>query len=114
MAIAWPQEHGRLSGQRCKAITREVNDLCNELRGSAGGLVDAFGIPDAVLRAPIGVRGAGLGRMPRRAVKHHDLGAELDAAALDREQRRQPAPRRQQTPAERVQRDADRLTLAAR
>jgi acyl-CoA oxidase len=53
---AFYQEHGRLSGQRCKAITREVNDLCNELRAIAGGLVDAFGIPDAVLRAPIGLR----------------------------------------------------------
>lgn len=50
------QEHGRLSAPRCKAITREVNRLCNEVRGCAGGLVDAFGIPDAVLRAPIGLK----------------------------------------------------------
>jgi acyl-CoA oxidase len=48
-------EHGRLSGPRCKAITREVNELCNQVRLRAGGLVDAFGIPDAVLGAPIGV-----------------------------------------------------------
>jgi acyl-CoA oxidase len=51
------QEHGRLTGARCKAITREVNDLCNEVREISGELVDAFGIPDAVLRAPIGLRG---------------------------------------------------------
>ncbi len=50
------QEHGRLTGPRCKAVTREVNRLCNEVRGDAGALVDAFGIPDAVLRAPIGLR----------------------------------------------------------
>jgi acyl-CoA oxidase len=50
------QEHGRLTGPRCKAITREVNRLCNEVRGQAGTLVDAFGIPDAVLGAPIGLR----------------------------------------------------------
>jgi acyl-CoA oxidase len=50
------QEHGRLTGPRCKAITREVNRLCNEVRAQAGPLVDAFGIPDAVLAAPIGVR----------------------------------------------------------
>jgi acyl-CoA oxidase len=50
------QEHGRLTGPRCKQITREVNRLCNEVRGQAGLLVDAFGIPDAVLRAPIGLR----------------------------------------------------------
>jgi acyl-CoA oxidase len=56
---AFFQEHGRLSGQRCKAVTREVNDLCNELRGIADGLVDAFGIPDQVLGAPIGLREAG-------------------------------------------------------
>jgi acyl-CoA oxidase len=47
------QEHGRLTGPRCKAITRAVNDLCNGVRGDARSLVDAFGIPDQVLRAPI-------------------------------------------------------------
>jgi acyl-CoA oxidase len=52
----WFQEHGRLSGPRCKAITREVNRLANDVRGQAGTLVDAFGIPDAVLGAPIGLR----------------------------------------------------------
>ncbi len=50
------QEHGRLTGPRCKAITREVNRLCNEVRGFAGELVDSFGIPDEILRAPIGLR----------------------------------------------------------
>jgi acyl-CoA oxidase len=49
------QEHGRLTGPRCKAITREVNRLCNEVRVQAGGLVDGFGIPDAILGAPIGL-----------------------------------------------------------
>ena len=47
------QEHGRLSAPRCKAITREVNQLCNDARLQAGRLVDAFGIPDAILAAPI-------------------------------------------------------------
>jgi acyl-CoA oxidase len=50
------QEHGRLSSPRTKAITREVNRLCNEVRQQAGALVDAFGIPDRVLAAPIGLR----------------------------------------------------------
>jgi acyl-CoA oxidase len=49
------QEHGRLSSPRTKAVTREVNRLCNEVRQHAGALVDAFGIPDAILRAPIGL-----------------------------------------------------------
>jgi acyl-CoA oxidase len=53
---AFYQEHGRLSGNRCKAITREVNRLCNEVRGQAATLVDAFGIPDEVLAAPIALR----------------------------------------------------------
>jgi acyl-CoA oxidase len=48
------QEHGRLASPRTKAITREVNRLCNEVRGHAGTLVDAFGIPDQILAAPIG------------------------------------------------------------
>jgi len=52
------QEHGRLTGPRCKAVTREVNRLCDELRGDGEALVDAFGIPDEVLRAPIGLRDA--------------------------------------------------------
>jgi acyl-CoA oxidase len=51
------EEHGRLSSTRTKAITREVNRLCDEVRGDAGLLVDAFGIPDAVLAAPIGLKG---------------------------------------------------------
>ena len=50
------QEHGRLTGPRCKAITRAVNDLCKQVRGDGEALVDAFGIPDEVLRAPIGRR----------------------------------------------------------
>ncbi len=50
------QEHGRLTGPRCKAVTRAVNDLCNQVRGDAEALVDSFGIPDEVLRAPIGLR----------------------------------------------------------
>ena len=50
------QEHGRLTGPRCKAITREVNRLCDDVRQQAGALVDSFGIPDEVLAAPIGQR----------------------------------------------------------
>jgi hypothetical protein len=50
------QEHGRLSGPRCKAITREVNQLCDEMRQQAAPLVDAFGISDEILAAPIGLK----------------------------------------------------------
>lgn len=48
---AWWMEHGRLTVQRSKAITAEVNRLCRELRPHARTLVDAFGIPEAFLRA---------------------------------------------------------------
>ena len=53
------QEHDRLAAPRCKAITREVNRLCNEVRLEAGPLVDGFGIPDEILAAPIGRRDHG-------------------------------------------------------
>ena len=56
---AFFMEHGRLAGPRCKALTREVNRLCNEARLCAGALVDAFGIPDEVIGAPIGLSDAG-------------------------------------------------------
>ena len=52
---AWFQEHGRISSTRATAVTRAVNTLCAELRPQARTLVDGFGIPDELLRAPIGL-----------------------------------------------------------
>jgi acyl-CoA oxidase len=49
---AWFMEHGRLSSQRSKAISREVNGLCRKLRPLAVDLVDAFGVPTEMLRSP--------------------------------------------------------------
>jgi acyl-CoA oxidase len=49
---AWFIEHGRLSTVRSKAISREVDDLCRKVRPLAGDLVDAFGVPPEMLRAP--------------------------------------------------------------
>jgi acyl-CoA oxidase len=69
---AWFQEHGRISSTRAKMITRAVNDLCAELRPRAEELVDAFGIPDEVLAAPIGLPG---GEASRTASA--DIGDEL-------------------------------------
>ena len=48
----WFMEHGRLSSQRSKAISRDVNDLCRKLRPLAVDLVDAFGVPPEMLRSP--------------------------------------------------------------
>jgi acyl-CoA oxidase len=53
----WFQEHGRISSTRSKMVTRAVNTLCAELRPLAEELVDAFGIPDEILAAPIGLPG---------------------------------------------------------
>lgn len=41
----WWMEHGRLSSQRSKAISREIGELCRNLRPIAEDLVDAFGVP---------------------------------------------------------------------
>jgi len=49
---AWFMEHGRLTSQRSKAISREVSSLCRKIRPLAGDLVDAFGVPEAMLRSP--------------------------------------------------------------
>jgi acyl-CoA oxidase len=50
---AWFLEHSRITPARGKAITAAVNTVCGELRPYAELLVDAFGIPDVVLSAPI-------------------------------------------------------------
>jgi acyl-CoA oxidase len=52
---AWWLEHGFFDGDTGKAVQREVNVLCGQLRPAALGLVASFGIPDALLRAPIAV-----------------------------------------------------------
>jgi acyl-CoA oxidase len=49
---AWFMEHGRLSSQRSKAISREVAALCRKIRPLAGDLVDALAVPVEMLRAP--------------------------------------------------------------
>jgi acyl-CoA oxidase len=53
---AWFLEHNRLTPARSKAVTTAVNELCLELRPYAELLVDAFGIPDELIIAPIGQR----------------------------------------------------------
>ena len=40
---------------KAKAIHRLVEALCLDARGHAAALVDAFGLPDHILRAPIGL-----------------------------------------------------------
>lgn len=62
-----------LSPEKAKAIKRIVEQLCLELRGVAVPLVDAFGIPDQILRAPIGLT----------AVQHDPYGEYLSSVGWD-------------------------------
>jgi acyl-CoA oxidase len=50
---AWFMEHGRLSAARAKAVTAMVDELCRRLRPHAVDLVDAFGVPDELLRTEL-------------------------------------------------------------
>ena len=45
----WFMEHGRLSSERSKLITREIAQLCREVRPMAAALCDGFGIPEELL-----------------------------------------------------------------
>jgi acyl-CoA oxidase len=69
---AWLQEHGRISSTRAKMLTRTVNGLCAGIRPYAEPLVDAFGIPDGLLAAPIGLPG---GEASRSSIV--DIGGDL-------------------------------------
>lgn len=50
---AWFLEAGYVTSAKSRAIRDQVNELCPELRPDAVALVDAFGIPDKLLAAPI-------------------------------------------------------------
>lgn len=52
---AWYLEAGYFEPAKSEAIRREVNRRCGELAPRAVELVDAFRIPDELIRAPIGV-----------------------------------------------------------
>lgn len=51
--IGWFMENSLVEGAKARAIRDEVNTLCFELRQQAVHLVDAFGIPESCLAAPI-------------------------------------------------------------
>ena len=55
----WYQEHGRISSTRSKAVIRNVNTLCDELRPHAGDLVEALRVPACALPefGPSGIKG---------------------------------------------------------
>lgn len=57
--MGWFMEAGVVETPKARAIRTEINTLCAELTPHARHLVDAFGIPDALLAAPIGLGEAG-------------------------------------------------------
>ena len=54
--LDWFLQAGHVESAKAKAIRGEVNTLCDEVRPYAESLVDAFGIPDACLAAPIATK----------------------------------------------------------
>lgn len=51
--VGWFMENGVVESNKSRAIRKELNALCGEVRGQAVHLVNAFGIPDKLLGAPI-------------------------------------------------------------
>lgn len=52
----WFLEQGYMEGNKTKAIRKEVNQLCWEVRKNALALTDAFDIPESCIGAPIARR----------------------------------------------------------
>jgi acyl-CoA oxidase len=52
----WYLEQGYMEGNKTKAIRKEVNQLCWEVRKNALALTDAFDIPESCIGAPIARR----------------------------------------------------------
>lgn len=52
----WYLEQGYMEGVKTKAIRKEVNQLCWEIRKNALALIDAFDIPESCIAAPIAKR----------------------------------------------------------
>jgi acyl-CoA oxidase len=50
---SWFLENGFMPGKKARAISSHVTQLCEDVRRDAVALVDAFGIPDQCLGAPI-------------------------------------------------------------
>ena len=51
----WFLEHNYIESNKAKAIRKEVDRLCAELRDDSLHLVNAFDIPDACVAAPIAI-----------------------------------------------------------
>lgn len=54
--LGWYLESGYIETSKARAVHRLVSQLCGDVRSQALHLVDAFGIPDELLGAPIALR----------------------------------------------------------
>ncbi|MCH7398103.1 acyl-CoA dehydrogenase family protein [Belliella sp. DSM 107340] len=52
----WYLEQGYMEGVKTKAIRKEVNQLCWEVRKNASALINAFDIPESCIAAPIAMK----------------------------------------------------------
>ena len=49
----WYLENGYIEGRKAVYISKMVDELCLATRADSSELVDAFGIPDGLIKAPI-------------------------------------------------------------
>ena len=49
----WYLENGYIEGRKAVYISKMVDELCLKTRAHCSDLVDAFGIPDGLIKAPI-------------------------------------------------------------
>ncbi len=71
--FGWFLENNYLQSSKAAAIRDQVNQLCEQVRHQALPLVEAFGIPDACLSAPIAFSDK---KAPADARTHHARGVE--------------------------------------
>lgn len=67
----WYLEQGYMEGVKTKAIRKEVNQLCWEVRKNALALTDAFAIPESCIAAPIARRNRGSDGKVFKATDEH-------------------------------------------
>ena len=82
---AWFMEHGRLTAKQSKAVTAEVDELLGAVRPDAILLVEAFGVPEAAIAAPI-AQGAEADRQAEAIAARQSLADSSDPTSLATEE----------------------------
>lgn len=50
---AWYLENGYMEGRKTIYVSRMVDELCLQVRADCGSYIDAFGIPEGLIKAPV-------------------------------------------------------------